>query len=123
MEVVSISEAAYTWSTAEEGENPALPQETSPDLDFPVPENLVLTEPEDGQILATVDDPGRDDIELDVEVRLGAGSLWQSMQGVTQTTAIYEPAGVGTWQARARWRGPQSTVGEWSSPLAEIIIT
>jgi hypothetical protein len=123
MEVVSISEAAYAWSTAEEGENPALPQETSPDLEFPVPANLVLTEPTGGQILATVDDPDRDDIELEVEVRLGAGSLWQAMQGVTQTTAIFEPAAAGTWQARARWRGPQSTVGEWSSPLAEIIIT
>lgn len=124
MEVVTINEAAYTWSTAEEGENPALPQETAPDLEFPVPQGAVLAEDETTPylIIGTVNAPGRDDLELEAQIRLGAGGLWFDMQTKSQTEAVYQATEDGDYQARFRWKGPQSTVGAWSSPLAEITL-
>lgn len=125
LEVVTINEAAYSWTTAEEGENPALPQETAPDLEFPVPQNAALAEDAGtaGLVMGTVDAPDRDDLELEAEIRLGAGGLWQTMQTNSQTQAVYQTSSAGDYQARFRWKGPQSTVGAWSTPLAEITIT
>src|SRR5690606_24288163 len=71
--VMSISEAAYTWSTAEEGASPAIPEDTRPDPTFPIPEILDLSETDD-VITVEVDDPGRSDLELQAQIRAGAGS-------------------------------------------------
>lgn len=123
LEVISIAQAAYDWTTAEEGENPAIPQETTPDLEFPVPQNLTLTEPEEGAVLATVDDPGRDGLTLQVQIRAGAGANWLAME--TQPgglTALITGLPPGEYQAQARWLGPQNTAGAWSFPYAEITI-
>lgn len=122
IEVMSIEQAAYTWTTAEEGENPPIPQDTSPDLEFPVPENLTLTNPEPGVVLATVDAPGREGLTLEVHIRAGAGSNWVTMDTESQTTAREAQLADGSYQAQARWVGPQSVVSDWSSPLAEITI-
>lgn len=122
--VMSISEASYTWTTAEEGESPPIAADTRPDLDFPVPENLELSEL-DGLITALVDEPARDDLILKVQIRAGAGSLWQDMTTVGGTAAEFGPITVTeetTFQARAQWQGPLSVVGQWSSPLAEIVL-
>jgi hypothetical protein len=120
--VMSISEDSYTWSRTEEGTSPPIPEDTRPDLTFPVPTGLVLTKAT-SRITATVNDPSRDDLNLQVQYRAGAGSLWQEMQvnpgalsGITPTLAN------GTYQVRARWRGPLETAGSWTSPLAEITL-
>lgn len=120
--IMSISEASYTWTTAEEGAPPAIPQDTRPDLTFPIPQGLVLSHAT-GMVTATVDDPARDDLDLQAQIRAGAGSLWQEMQvNPGALTAIFGPVSAGTYQVRARWRGPQNTAGEWTAPLAEIVI-
>lgn len=121
LSVMSISEAAYSWTIAEEGQPPAIPEDTTPDLTFPVPQNLTLSEA-DGIIFAVVDAPEREDLELQVQIRAGAGSLWQEMQvdGLEAEFGPVSPAEPTTYQARARWRGPLNTAGQWSSPLAEI---
>lgn len=120
--VMSISEAAYTWSTEEEGQSPAIPEDTRPDQTFPVPVGLELSKAS-SRITASVDDPNRDDLDLQVQYRAGAGSLWLEMQvnpgaltGITPTLVN------GTYQVRARWRGPLETAGAWTSPLAEITL-
>lgn len=120
--VMSISEASYTWTTDEEGASPAIPEDTRPDLTFPVPTGLALSKAA-SKITATVDNPTRDDLNLQVQYRAGAGSLWQEMQvnpgalfGVTPTLAN------GTYQVRARWLGPLESAGAWTSPLAEITL-
>lgn len=122
LSVMSISEASYTWSVSEEGASPAIPEDTRPDLTFPIPTGPELTKAA-GRITATVSDPGRADLQLQVQYRAGAGSLWQEMQvnpgalsGITPTLAN------GTYQVRARWLGPLETAGIWSSPLAEITL-
>lgn len=120
--VISISEASYIWTTAEEGQSPPIPEDTRPDITFPVPTGLLLSKTS-GRITLTVDDPGRDDLDLQAQYRLGAGAIWQEMQvnpagisGITPSLAN------GTYQVRARWRGPLETAGNWSSPLAEITL-
>lgn len=123
--VMSISEASYTWDAAtEELEDAPIPQDTTPDLTLPVPEGLVLDEPSAGVITATVDAPTRDDLELQAQIRAGAGSLWQEMQVDPSTPLVgeFSPAAAGTYDVRVRWRGQQSTAGDWSSPLVSITI-
>jgi len=122
LSVMSISEASYVWSAVEEGVSPPIPEDTRPDLTFPVPESLELSKAS-SKITATVDDPGRDDLDLQIQYRAGAGSLWQEMQvnpgalsGITPTLAN------GTYQVRARWRGPLESAGAWTSPLSEITL-
>lgn len=121
IEIMTISQAAYEWTPAEEGVNPAIPEDTSPDLDFPIPEDLTLFKFDSDTIRATVTPTPRTDLELQVQIRAGAGSLWQPMQtGSDNASAIYEPAAAGVYDARARWRGPQNVTGEWSFPYATI---
>ena len=120
--VMSINEASYSWTTAEEGTSPPIPEDTRPDLTFPVPENLTLSEL-DEVITAEVDDPDRPDLDLHAQIRAGAGSLWQEME-TDELTASYgpvAPAETTTYQVRARWRGPLETAGAWSA-LEEIEI-
>jgi len=121
--VLSISEAAYLWTSAEEGQSAPLPEDTSPDLTFPVPTGLVLSEPDPGYVQAEVDDPERDDLDLHLQIRAGAGSLWQEMQvSPGALTGIFGPDASGMYQVRARWRGPLGSGGAWTSPLAEITV-
>lgn len=124
IEIMTISEPGYTWDPAtEEGQNPAIPEDTSPDLTFPVPSDLVLSSPATSRILATVSPSAREDLELEVQIRAGAGSLWQAMQTQSDNaSAIYEPAPDGTYEARARWVGPLNAVGEWSFPYAALTL-
>lgn len=124
--VISISEESYLWDAeTEELADAPIPQDTTPDLTLPVPLSLTLSEPIADVVRATVASPGRDDIELQVQIRAGAGSLWQEMQVDPDTPlqAEFGPVVAGTYQVRARWRGQQNTAGEWTSPLAEIVIT
>lgn len=116
LSLMSISEASYTWTTAEEGRAAPPPQDTTPDLTFPVPEGLALSE-DGGVVTATVDDPGRDDLELQAQIRAGAGSLWQEMQtsGFSAEFGPVAPPEPTTYQVRARWRGPLGTAGAWSA--------
>lgn len=120
--VMSISEASYVWTSAQEGTSPPIAENTSPDMSFPVPEGLGLTKAS-SRITAAVNDPSRDDLDLQAQYRAGAGSLWQELQvnpgalsGITPTLAN------GTYQVRARWRGPLESAGAWTSPLAEITL-
>lgn len=123
IEVMSISQAAYDWDPAtEEGENAPPPQDTSPDLTFPVPQNPVLTNPDPGVVLLTVDTLGRDGLDLEAQIRASAGSNWILMEAESQTEARATGLDDGDYQVRARWRGPQNTAGDWSFPLAEITI-
>lgn len=119
--VMTINEAAYTWTTAEEGTAAPIPEDTSPDETYPIP-IPVLSELA-GMITATVDDIERDDLELEAQIRAGAGSLWQEMQvdGLTAEFGPVDPAETTTYQVRARWTGPLSTTGDWSEN-ADIII-
>lgn len=122
--VMSISQAAYTWSPAEEGAAPAVPEDTRPDLTFPTPQNLELEESSPNRIDALVDPADREGLTLQVEIRAGAGSMWQQMQTAeNNVSAIFEPAPAGNYEARARWRGPYSSAGPWTFPYAEIIIS
>jgi hypothetical protein len=122
IDVMSISQAAYDWTTAEEGTNPPIPADTAPDLEFPIPQNLVLSNPDSGVVFATVDAPGREGLTLEVQIRAGAGGNWITMDTESQTTARETGLADGDYQARARWLGPQNVVSEWSFPLAEITI-
>ncbi len=122
IDVLSINQAAYDWTTAEEGENPPIPQDTAPDLEFPVPQNLTLSNPAPGEVFATVDASGRGGLTLEVQIRAGAGANWITMDTESQTTARETRLADGTYQARARWLGPQNVVSSWSFPLAEITI-
>lgn len=120
--VMSISEAAYKWTVAEEGTSPAIPEDTRPDLTFPVPTGLVLSKAA-SKITATVDNPTRDDLDLQVQYRAGAGSLWQEMQVNPGALFGVTPAlPNGTYQVRARWRGPLESAGAWTTPLSEITL-
>lgn len=124
IEIMTISEAAYTWDAAtEEGQNPAIPEDTSPDLDYPIPQDLVLSSPSAGVIDATVTPTTQEGLELQVQIRLGAGSLWQNMQtNGDNASAFFDPAPDGSYEARARWVGPLGVVGEWSFPYATITL-
>lgn len=120
--VMSINEASYTWTIAEEGQSPPIPEDTRPDLTFPVPTDLVLTKAA-GKITATVSDPARDDLDLQVQYRAGAGSLWLDMQVNPGALSGVSPVlANGTYQVRARWRGPLESAGNWTSPLSEITL-
>lgn len=112
--VMSINEASYTWTTAEEGEAAPIPEDTAPDETYPVPVP-VLSEL-DGMITATVGAIDRDDLELQAQIRAGAGSLWQEMQvdGLTAEFGPVTPVATTTYQVRARWTGPLGTTGDWS---------
>lgn len=122
LSVLSISEASYTWTIAEEGQSPPIPEDTRPELTFPIPENLTLSKA-GGVVTSTVADPGREDLSLHAQIRAGAGSNWQDMQ--TNPDGVSARSGTlvaGTYQVRARWRGPLNTAGGWTSPLAEITV-
>lgn len=119
--VMSISEASYTWDVDEEGTSPPIPEDTRPDLTFPIPTILSLTKPSN-VVTATVDDPSRSDLTLQAQARAGAGSIWQEMS-VTALTARLGPFTPGsvTYQVRVRWRGPLESAGAWS-PLSSIVV-
>ena len=121
LSVMSISEASYSWTSAEEGTSPPIPEDTRPDLTFPVPTIVTLTKP-GNVVTVTVNDPGRGDLTLQAQARAGAGSVWQEM-AVTALTARLGPVtpGAVTYQARVRWRGPLESAGAWS-PLSSIVV-
>lgn len=119
--VMSINESSYSWTTAEEGVSPPIPEDTRPDPTFPIPTGLALSELSD-VITAEVDAIDRVDLTLQAQIRAGAGSLWQEME-TDGFTAIYgpvSPAVTTTYQVRARWRGPLESAGAWSA-IEEII--
>lgn len=122
IEVMSISEAAYAWDPAtEEGQNPAAPQNTTPDLTFPVPQNLTLTNPAPGRIDALVDPIDRTDLFLQVQIRAGAGAIWQEMTiGEIYNSGVATGLAEGVYVARARWVGAQNAASDWSFPYPEI---
>lgn len=122
LSLMSISEAAYAWTTVEEGTSPPIPEDTRPDLTYPIPANLTLSELAD-VITAEVDDPARPELELHAQIRAGSGSLWQEMEtdGLTALYGPVAPVVTTTYQVRARWRGPLETAGAWSA-LEEIEI-
>lgn len=124
IEVMTISQAAYQWAPAtEEGQNPAIPQDTSPSLLFPVPEGLTLSVNSSKVVTATITPPDRTDLKLQVQIRAGAGSDWQEMAVAGDNlSATYGPVADGSYDARARWTGALNAVGEWSFPYATITV-
>ncbi|MGV8954785.1 MAG: phage tail protein [Cypionkella sp.] len=120
--IMSINEEAYSWTTAEEGASPPIPEDTRPELTFPVPEIVDLSEA-NGVITVEVADPDRTDLELHGQIRAGAGSLWQEMEtdGLTAAFGPVAPDVTTTYQVRVRWLGPLETAGVWSA-LEEIEI-
>ena len=121
IEVMTISEAAYQWNPAtEEGQNPAIPQDTAPDLNLPVPQNLILTSPSAGVIWAEVTAPDRSGLELQVQIRAGAGSVWQDMPTNDDNVSAAISLPQGAYEATARWRAPTNAAGNWSFPYAAI---
>lgn len=125
IEVMTISEAAYQWTPAmEEGQNPAIPQDTTPDLTFPVPQGLVLSVSAGKVITATVDAPPRSGLGLQVQIRAGAGSVWQEMAVATDNlSAVFGPVPDGAYQVQARWTGALNAAGAWTFPYAEVDTT
>lgn len=119
LSLLSISEASYTWTTAEEGTSPPIPVDTTPDLTFPIPENLILSAVDADTIEAAVTPADRQGLQLQVQIRLGAGGNWQAMDTEPDNaSAVYEPAAPGQYQARARWVGAQNVSSDWSFPYA-----
>ncbi len=120
LSIMSINEASYTWTIEEEGQAAPVPEDTSPDLSYPVPTITSLTESDD-IITVTVADPGRPDLELHAQIRAGAGSLWQDMQpdGLTAEFGPVSPPSPVTYLVRTRWRGALNAAGDWST-VAEI---
>lgn len=125
IEEMTISEAAYQWNPAtEEGQNPAIPQDTTPDLTFPVPQGLVLSVSADKVITATVDAAPRSGLELQVQIRAGAGSVWQEMAVATDSlSAVFGPVADGAYQVQARWTGALNAAGAWTFPYVEVDTT
>ena len=125
IEVMTFSEVAYQWNAAtEEGQNPAIPQDTTPDLTFPVPQGLVLSVSAGKIITATVDAPPRSGLELQVQIRAGAGSVWQEMAVATNNlSAVFGPVADGVYQVQARWKGVLNVAGAWTFPYAEVDTT
>ncbi|HEV2557968.1 MAG TPA: hypothetical protein VGU45_05020 [Microvirga sp.] len=116
MDVVTLGEEAYTWNPAiEERETPPIPQETTPDLTFPVPQTLTPTKV-GSTIRVTVANPGRDDLTLHAQYRAGAGAVWQDMALVEgQYAAVSPNLAAGSYDVRARWRAAQQVAGEWTA--------
>ena len=124
VQLTSISQSAYAWDPAtEEGQNPPPAQDTAPDLTFPVPVVVDLTNPADGVVLLEVEAPERDGLTLQAEIRAGVGENWLPMETETETLARATGLPPGVYQVRARWRGPQNTAGDWLFPYAEIELT
>jgi len=121
--LISIGEKAYAWDPAtEESDAPPAAQDTRPNLEYPVPQNVELSQA--GAVITVAVDASDDPaLVLEAEIRAGAGSLWQPM--VTQPdhiSAKFSPAVPTTsYQVRARWAGPEETVGPWTTPLADIV--
>lgn len=115
--IAEIGEAAYTWTTTEEAENAPIPQDTRPDIDFPIPVIETVEQLFDTfTVRLAVEDPGRDDLQLEAQIREGAGGIWVATLaegGTREAIAPSRPAG--TNQVRARWIGPQNTAGAWSA--------
>ena len=123
IEKLTISEAAYSWNAAtEEGDNPALPEDTAPDLTYPIPEGLALIALDDHTIQATVTPADEDDLTLQVQVRAGAGSDWEEMVTRTNNYQARYNADPGTYDVRARWTGAQDVTGDWTFPYATITL-
>jgi hypothetical protein len=112
--ITEIGEAAYLWTTADEATNAPIAQDTRPDISFPVP--VIDTIEQVGTaVRIVVEDPARDELRLEAQIREGAGGIWVNMfvdGGARVATATSRPAGLN--QVRTRWLGVQSTAGAWS---------
>jgi hypothetical protein len=112
--LLSLDSSAYAWDAAtEEGANPAIAQNTVPNLALPTPTGL-LPVVESRQItsatvaplvVATVNTPSRLDLRIDAEIRLSSTSIWEAM---TSAANQYEAiSGVlidgETYRVRARF--------------------
>jgi Putative phage tail protein len=118
--ISSITAAAYEWDEdTEEGENPPDPQDTAPDLTLPTPQNVTLSIVT-SKVKAVVDDPDRFDLNLEAQVKDGAGGTYADMN-----VSDYEALSVSnvssgiTYYVRTRWER-DGLVGPYS---AEVTIT
>jgi len=124
--ITSLSAAAYEWNPAtEEGENPPPPEDTRPDLTLPVPDFDTLDiEPRDiagstiDVVVATFDDPGRSDVTLEAQIKVGAGGSWQPMtveeSEPLEAFATFAVASATTYYVRARFT-VSGGIGSWSA--------
>jgi len=106
--ISSIGAAAYDWDPAtEEGDNPPPPQDTAPDPTLPVPEGLTLSIDGGDHVVAQVDDPGREDLTLEAQIKAGAGGTYTAMTVDPETPLRAVSAGTvssgTTYYVRARW--------------------
>jgi hypothetical protein len=113
--IAEIGEAAYLWTTGEEAENAPIAQDTRPDISFPVP--VIDTIEQVGMaVRIVVEDPDRDELRLEAQIREGAGGVWVNMfvDGAARE-ALSGARPLGLNQVRARWAGVQNSAGPWSA--------
>lgn len=121
--VSALDASAYAWSVEEEGQNPAVPQDTRPIGGLPVPAGLSLvvdrravTEATTISIVeASVTPPDREDLRLEAQIRLVGGSIWEGMTAATgeflaTSGAVIDGA---QYEVRARF-GTSGAVGDWT---------
>lgn len=129
--VLSLDSSAYAWTTAEEGTNPAIPQDTRPDGTLPVPTGLLpvverrqLTSATVASlVIATVNPPDRSDLRLEAEIRLSSSLAWEAMSVADESyEAVSNIVADGlTYFVRARF-ATAGGAGDWSDEEDIVII-
>lgn len=129
--VRSADPAAYNWTTAEEGANPAIPADTKPDGTLPVPQGLTLSVDRRNVtaatvvsvVLAEVDTPARADAQLEAQIRLSSSSAWESMAVASGSfEAVSGPLVDGeTYVVRARFRFTGGA-GDWTAESSITVV-
>ena len=118
MQVLSLGASAYAWDSAtEEGQNPAIPQDTAPELALEVPQGLSLKVEDRGGslvVVATVDHPTREDLQLDAQIRPDASNAWEVMPAASGSfKAVSGPlVSSATYVVRTRFRSA-GAAGDW----------
>lgn len=129
--ILSLDASAYAWTTAEEGNEAPVPQDTRPDMTIAAPSNLTLrvvnrqvTSGTIGAaIRATVSAPPRSGLSLQAEYR-PAGGDWEAMSvasGAREAFSGIVNDGV-TYQVRARWLTAQNTAGQWTAARSITVV-
>jgi hypothetical protein len=123
----SMPEEAFAWSTDEEGTTPVMEDpgaggaiDAPTGLDVTVAFNGYSTGVDAPQIIALVDDPGRDDFVLQAETRLHDGSIsdddavWTAMLvAIGAWRAVSTPLNPDDYDLRARFQAASGAISSW----------